>query len=52
MCHHPLTVSGPKPAFKWSKHRQGGDLISTASPPTGPSDRNALLIEFQQARLS
>ena len=21
MCHHPLTVSGPKPAFKWSKHR-------------------------------
>ena len=22
MCHHPLTVSGPKPAFKWSKHRR------------------------------
>ena len=21
VCHHPLTVSGPKPAFKWSKHR-------------------------------
>ena len=21
MRHHPLTVSGPKPAFKWSKHR-------------------------------
>ena len=22
VCHHPLTVSGPKPAFKWSKHRR------------------------------
>ena len=22
MRHHPLTVSGPKPAFKWSKHRR------------------------------
>ena len=22
VCAHPLTVSGPKPAFKWSKHRR------------------------------
>jgi hypothetical protein len=36
VCAHPLTVSGPKPAFKWSKHRRppnaGSRAIRTAKP--------------------
>ena len=40
MRHHPLTVSGPKPAFKWSKHRRppkSGEQ-SPGRPPFGSGE--------------
>jgi hypothetical protein len=34
VCHHPLTVSGPKPAFKWSKHLRPPNAGSRATRTT------------------
>ena len=40
---HPLTVGGPKPAFKWSKHRRPPNAGSRASRTTkpGPARRHS-----------
>ena len=32
VCAHPLTVSGPKPAFKWSKHRRSPKCGEQSDP--------------------
>jgi hypothetical protein len=42
VCHHPLTVSGPKPAFKWSKHRRPPKCGEQSEPNrSGPARRHS-----------
>jgi hypothetical protein len=43
VCAHPLTVSGPKPAFKWSKHRR---------PPNAGAERVGRPSRVRQGALS